>query len=77
MELIGYQETAEGTPLTTLLTRTITIWGLGQIHRKVSHLRRVQLKQALVGQGMYREQRTAILNMHVIFFFSIKIILIK
>ena len=57
------------TPLTTLLTRTITSWGLAQIHRKVSHLSRVQLKQALVGQGMYREQKDSCFE-HAYNFFS-------
>ena len=66
------RETAEGTPLTTLLTRTITIWGLGQIHRKVSHLSRVQLKQALVGQGMYREQKDSYFE-HACNFFSFQL----
>ena len=60
------------TPLTTLLTRTITSWDLVQIHRKVSHLSRVQLKQALVGQGMYREQKDSYFE-HAYNFFSFQL----
>ena len=36
--------------------RTITSWGLRQVHRKVSHVRKIKMKQVLVQQGMYREQ---------------------
>ena len=37
----------------------ITSLGLGQVGRKVSHVSRVQVKQALVEQGMYREQENS------------------
>ena len=39
--LISYQGNQQrGTPLTTPLTRTVPSWGLGQVRRKVSHVRR-------------------------------------
>ena len=47
------------TPLTAPLIRTITSWGLGQVHRRVCSVSRVQEKQALGGQGMYREQKNS------------------
>ena len=51
------RETSRGAwPLTTPLMRTITNWGLRQIHRKVSHVHKIRMKQVLVQQGMYREQ---------------------
>ena len=42
--------------LTVPLIRTITNWGLEQVCREVSPERGVWMKQALVGQEMYREQ---------------------
>ena len=41
-------------PLTTPLIRTITSWGLEQVGRNVSQVRRVYVEQALVQQEMYR-----------------------
>ena len=42
--------------LTVPLIRTITNWGLEQVCREVSPVGRLWMKQALVGQEMYREQ---------------------
>lgn len=61
--LISYQGNQQrGMLLIAPLTITITSWGLGQVPRKVSHVCRLQVKQAQVGQGMYREQETSILS---------------
>ena len=43
-------------PLSAPLIRTITSCGLGQVRRKGSHEHRVQVKKALIGQGMYGGQ---------------------
>lgn len=53
-------------PLTAPLLRTTSSWGLGQAHRKVSlvcHENSVEVKQALVEQGMYREQENSHLEL--------------
>ena len=40
--LISYQRNQQrGTPLTAPLIRTITSWGLGQVHRKVSPVSKI------------------------------------
>ena len=58
--LISYQGNQQrGTSLTAPLIRTITSWGLGQVPRKVSQVSKIQEKQALVRQGMYREQENS------------------
>ena len=47
------RETSRGAcPSPAPLIRTIPSWGLGQVRRKVSHVGRVEVKQALVGQGI-------------------------
>ena len=57
--LVFRQNQQRGTPLTAPLIRTVTSWGLGQVPRKVSQVGKIQEKQALVGQGMYREQENS------------------
>ena len=42
-----------------LKVRTITSWGQRQVCRKASHVSRVEVKQALVEQGIYREQENS------------------
>ena len=60
--LIGYQGNQRGArPSQPLLIRTITGWGLGQVLRKVRYVHRVEVKQARIRQGMYREQENTIL----------------
>ena len=55
--LISYHGNQQrGMPLTAPLIRTITSWGLEQVGRNVSQVRRVYVEQALVQQEMYREQ---------------------
>ena len=49
-------------PLIIHLTRTITSWGLGQVRRKVSHVRSVWLKQALFHKGYTESKKAAILR---------------
>ena len=41
------------------LWQAVISWGLGQVCRKVSHVHKMWVKQALVGQGMYREQENS------------------
>ena len=41
------------------LLGTIISWGQGQVCRKVRHVSRVLVKQALVQQEMYREQENS------------------
>ena len=58
--LISYQGNQQrGTPLTTPSIRIITSWGLGQVRRKVSQVCKIQVNQALVGQGMNRGQENS------------------
>ena len=45
-------------PLTALLIETITSWGLEQVCSKISHVKSMYMKQALVKQ-MYREQENS------------------
>ena len=45
-------------PLTAPLIRTITGWGLGRVRRKVGQVSRAEVKQALVKQGICREQQS-------------------
>lgn len=47
---------AEGQALIAPLMRTSTSWGLGQACRKVSPVRGMWVKQAVVEQRMYRQQ---------------------
>lgn len=51
----------EGRPLTPLLVRTVTSWGLDQVSRKVSQGSKVWVKQAPVGQR-HREPENSHLN---------------
>ena len=53
------RETSKGAcpSLTAPWIRTITKWGLWQVCRKVSHGSRIQVKQARLRQGIYREQK--------------------
>ena len=47
--LTGYQGDQQRVePLTTALIRAVTSWGLGQMHRNVSSVIRVSVRQELV-----------------------------
>ena len=52
----------EGRPLTRLVLRTVTSWGLDQVSRKVSQGSKVWVKQAPVGQRRYREPENSHLS---------------
>ena len=55
--LISHQGSYQrGTPLIAPWKRTVTSWGLGQGGREFRPLPNIQVKQALVRQGMNREQ---------------------
>ena len=61
--LISYQGNQQrGRPLMAPLIRTITSWGPGQVYREAKHVSRVQVKQALVEQGITESKRTTILS---------------
>ena len=51
-----------GQPLTRLLLRTVTSWGLDQVSRKVSQGSKVWVKQALVRQRRHREPENSHLS---------------
>ena len=54
------RETSKGArPSPPPLIRIITSWGLGQVCREVSPVSKAKVKQALVGQGMSREQENS------------------
>ena len=51
-----------GMHLTAPLVRTITSWDLEKVCRKVSQVGKIQMKQALVRQEMYKSKRMAIFS---------------
>ena len=61
--LISYRGNQQrGRALTAPLIRTISSWGLEQVCRKFNYVSRVWVKQAVVEQGVYREQENSCLE---------------